>query len=115
MTETTKKRRVLAEDHYSFLAIHPGEMLQDELDARDISVDQFADIINCNRQDFRNIIDGKSPITAEIAMKIEAATDIKAYIWIGLQKDYDYQTAQKDPKLIQMLKQIRLSAASVLL
>ncbi len=103
------------EDSIPFLAIHPGEHLMDELEYRGIEVDQFADVIKCDHEDFRKIIDGKAPITTEVAMKIEAAIGAKAYVWLGLQEDYDIQMAHKDKKLARVLKQIQSAAASVLL
>ncbi|MBP3510912.1 MAG: HigA family addiction module antidote protein [Prevotella sp.] len=108
--ETTKKiyapnELVCAE------AIHPGEMLKDELQARGISQKKFAAIIDMPYTAFNEIINGKRPITTDTALKIEAATNIAANIWLGLQADYNMQTARHDSKLSVILEHIRKSVA----
>ncbi len=92
-------------------AIHPGEMLRDELQARGISQRKFAKIIGMPYTAFNEIINGKRPITTDTALKIEAATGISATMWIGLQTDYNMQTARRDNKLSAILENIRKSVA----
>ena len=92
-------------------AIHPGEMLKDELQARGISQKKFAGIIDMPYTAFNEIINGKRPITTDTALKIEAATGIAANIWLGLQADYNMQTARRDSKLSVILEHIRKSVA----
>lgn len=60
---------------------------------------------------FNEIINGKRPITTDTALKIEAATGISANIWVGLQSDYNIQTARKDSKLSAILEDIRKAVA----
>lgn len=91
--------------------IHPGEMLKDELQARGISQRKFAALINVSYSVLNEVLNGKRPITTEYALKIEAATGIKAYVWINMQAAYNIQTAQQDSRLSAMLDQIRRSAA----
>lgn len=90
---------------------HPGEMLREELQARGISQRKFAGIIGMPYTAFNEIVNGKRSITTETALKIEAATGIKAHIWIGLQTDYNLETAQKDSTLTAVLQQIRKTVA----
>lgn len=91
--------------------IHPGEMLKDELEARGLSQKKFAAIIGMPYTAFNEIINGKRPITTDTALKIEAATGIAANIWLGLQADYNMQTARRDSKLSAVLENIRKVAA----
>ena len=91
--------------------IHPGEMLKDELQARGISQRKFAEIIGCSYSFLNEIIKGKRSISTETALKIEAATGIKAYIWLRLQSAYNMQAAKADKKLNDLLAQIRQAAA----
>ena len=93
------------------VAIHPGEMLRDELQARGMSQRKFAGIIGMPYTAFNEIINGKRPITTDTALKIEAATGIAATIWLGLQTDYNMQTARRDNKLTAILENIRKSVA----
>lgn len=91
--------------------IHPGEILKDELDARDISQRKFAAVIGVSYSVLNEVINGKRPITTEYALKIEAATGIPAYIWVNMQTAYNMQTARRDSKLSVILDNIRKAAA----
>ena len=91
--------------------IHPGEMLKDELQARGMSQKKFAAIIGMPYTAFNEIINGKRSITTDTALKIEAATGIAADLWLGLQADYNMQTARHDSRLSLILEQIRKAVA----
>ncbi len=93
------------------MAIHPGEMLSDELESRGLSQRKFASLIGCSSSFINEIVKGKRAITIETALKIEAATGIKAHIWIDMQTDYNMQMAHKDNKLSTLLNKIRNAAA----
>lgn len=60
---------------------------------------------------FNEIVNGKRPITTDTALKVEAATGIAATMWIGLQADYNMQTARHDSKLSTILENIRKAVA----
>ena len=94
-------------------AIHPGEMLKDELQARGLSQRKFAGIIGMPYTAFNEIINGKRSITTDTALKIEAATGIAADLWLGLQADYNMQTARHDSRLSLILEQIRKAVAAL--
>jgi len=91
--------------------IHPGEMLKDELQARGLSQRKFAGIIGMPYTAFNEIVNGKRSITTDTALKIEAATGIAADLWLGLQADYNMQTARHDSRLSVILEQIRKAVA----
>lgn len=96
-----------------FMAIHPGEMLKDELEARGISQNKFAKLIGCSSSFLSEMINGKRSITTETALKIEAATGIKAHIWVDLQSEYNMQMARNDSKPSSVLKGIRSASAAM--
>lgn len=91
--------------------IHPGEILKDELQARNISQRKFAALIGMSYSVLNEMINGKRPVTTEYALKIEAATGIKAYIWLNMQAAYNMQTARCDRNLAVVLEQIRKAVA----
>ncbi len=105
------KRIYSPEELIPFQTIHPGEMLKDELEARAISQRKFAEIIDCSYAVLNELFNGKRPISTEYALKIEAATGIKAHIWLVLQADYNLQTAKSYHKLTSILERIRQTAA----
>jgi len=93
------------------MPIHPGEILKDELEARNMSQRKFASLIGVSYSVLNEIINGKRPVTTEYALKIEAATGIPAYIWIDMQARYNMQTARNDRKLSAILDNIRKAVA----
>ncbi len=105
------KRIYSPDELIPFQPIHPGEMLKDELEARGISQRKFADVIGCSYSVLNEILNGKRPVTTEYALKVEAATGIKAHIWLDLQADYNLQTAKADNRLLVILENIRKTAA----
>ena len=109
--EATAKKIYAPNELVCAVAIHPGEMLKDELQARGMSQRKFAGIIGMPYTAFNEIINGKRPITTDTALKIEAATNIAADLWLGLQADYKMQTARSDNRLSAMLEQIRQAVA----
>ncbi len=105
------KRMYSPDELIPFQPIHPGEMLKDELEARGISQRKFAEVIDCSYSVLNEILNGKRPVTTEYALKVEAATGIKAHIWLELQADYNLQTAKSDNRLLVILENIRKTAA----
>lgn len=93
------------------VAIHPGEMLRDELEARGVSQRKFATTLGMSYSVLNEIVNCKRPVTTELALKIEAATSIPAYIWVDIQKDYDIQLARKDRRMLSVMERIRKAAA----
>ena len=108
----TKRIYALYDLHPS-TPIHPGEILKDELEARCMSQRRFAAIIGVSYSVLNEVINGKRPITTEYALKIEAATDIPAYIWINMQSAYNMQTARQNNKLAVVLENIRKAVAEL--
>lgn len=91
--------------------IHPGEILKDELEARNMSQRKFAAIIGVSYSVLNEVVNGKRPITTEYALKIEAATDIPAYVWVNMQAAYNMQAARRNNKLAIALENIRKAVA----
>lgn len=100
-----------AGDLMPYAPTHPGEILKEELQARGISQKRFAQMIEMSYTALNEILNGKRPVSAETAMKIEAATDIDAHFWIDLQADYNYHVARRDSSLTLCLQKIRSVAA----
>ena len=109
--ETASKRVYAPWELVCAEAIHPGEMLRDELEARGLSQKKFAALIGMPYTAFNEIINGKRPITAETALRIEAATGISANIWTGLQADSNMQIARQNKLLLPVLARIRQAAS----
>lgn len=69
-------------------AIHPGEILRDELEARAVTQKEFAKIIGIAYTQLNEIINGKRNISPDLAVLLETALDIDAKYWLSLQYIY---------------------------
>jgi len=88
------------------IATHPGEVLKDELNARDIKQKDFAAQISMQPTMLNEIINGKRPITADIAILFEKALDIPANFWMNFQVQYELDNARIKERNIQKLQLI---------
>lgn len=69
---------------------HPGEILLKEyLEPAGLKAAALARATGLSTGRISEILNGKRDITAEIALRLECATDVSAKLWLGLQNDYD--------------------------
>lgn len=71
-----------------FKATCPGAIIAEELDFLGIAPNEFAKLIGMELTDFSSLLIGNSPLSAEIAQRIERHTDLKAYQLMALQSKY---------------------------
>ncbi|HSV11532.1 MAG TPA: HigA family addiction module antitoxin [Hanamia sp.] len=71
------------------IALLPGEVLRDELEARDLTQSAFAMKIGVYPSHFSDILKGKRRLSALVALKLEEELGISAEFWVGLQADYE--------------------------
>jgi len=102
---------MIANNLTPFKPTHPGSLLKDELEYRNISQIQFSKKLGVPNTAFNEILNGKRPVTTDFALLIEAALNIPAYILIGLQSDYNLQIAKKNKKLLERITEIRKFAS----
>lgn len=70
-------------------AIHPGEMLEEYLEAHGLSQAEFARRADLTPKLVNTIIKGHNPVEADTALALERVTGTRAYIWTGLQKEWE--------------------------
>jgi HTH-type transcriptional regulator/antitoxin HigA len=68
--------------------IHPGEILEETLQARGISNMELAARCEVTPKHISSIINGKAPITPETAIMLERILDVKASLWLKIDADY---------------------------
>lgn len=75
---------------------HPGEGLkEDVLAPLGLTVTETAKALGISRKTLSEIINGKSPITPDIAVRLERAfTNPPADMWLRLQAAYDLRRAE---------------------
>ncbi len=102
---------MIANNLTPFEPTHPGELIKDELEARNMSQAALARQIGMSPTQLNEIIHGKRAVNTETAMLLEAAWGIDADLWLNLQADYDKQMARSNPKFMDRLAAIRKVAA----
>ena len=76
--------------------IHPGEHLEEFLEDVDISRSQFAKAIGVSPARVNRILNRRSPITADIVLKLGRAFYTSAEFWMSLQRMYDLEVARAE-------------------
>lgn len=79
----------------SDLIWHPGELLAEELEAREMTQKELALAMGRPPQAINEIVRGKKAITAETAVQLEHALGIKAQFWMNLQTSYDIKRVRQ--------------------
>jgi len=90
-----------------FFAIHPGELIKEEIEVRGISQKKLAEIMGVPYTMLNEILNGKRNVSTEIALMFEAALDINAEMLVNMQASFSLQTAMKDTKLLKRFDSIR--------
>ena len=76
-------------------AIHPGEILEETLDARGIRKGDFATRCGISTKTISLLINGKAPITPDTAIQFEKVLGVSAAIWLNLFTNYSLFKARK--------------------
>lgn len=90
------------------MAIHPGEMLKDELDTRGISQKDFALLTGIPHTQLNEIIKGKRGIYAETALLIGKALKMDAVLWTNMQMNYELDLAKLNEKNMSRVEAINI-------
>ncbi len=98
----------------SYIPVHPGEILKEELQARGISQKKIAQITEVPYTMLNEILNGKRQLSAEVALMFEAALGVSAEMLIGIQTRFNLQVAREDSSYRSRLESIRKICASLL-
>ena len=75
---------------------HPGlSVRQDCIEPLDLSITETADILGVTRQTLNNLVNGKSGISPEMAIRLDKAFGGGAETWLRLQMAYDLAQARQ--------------------
>jgi len=105
--------KMIANNLTPFEPTHPGEVLKEELQVREISQKQFAELVGVPYTALNEILNSKRPMSVDFSMRVEAALNIDAELFINMQTRYNTQTARKDHNLSKRLEAIRKLCASL--
>lgn len=70
---------------------HPGELVRhDCLEPSGLTVTAAADVLGVSRKTLDNLVNGRSGVSPEMAVRLAAAFGGSAQAWINMQAQYDY-------------------------
>ncbi len=69
--------------------VHPGELLQANLEELGVSVAEAAKALHVTRQQLHNVIGGRSAVSPEMAVRFEKALGGSADMWLRMQAAFD--------------------------
>ena len=69
---------------------HPGEILKSMyMEPLNVTITQVAEALNVSRKHVSSIVNGRSPVTPDMAARIAGVFATEPDIWINLQAQYD--------------------------
>ncbi|MDP4265781.1 MAG: HigA family addiction module antitoxin [Bacteroidota bacterium] len=74
---------------FTDVTLHPGEVLQMELAARNIKKIEFAELLGMKPGHFSELLHGKRHVSAATALKLEKLLGIPAEYWMRVQVYHD--------------------------
>ena len=77
-----------------FVATHPGEMIKDELRERKLTQKQLALETGIKPSVLSETINGKRPVSKNMALALAQTLGIPADIWMNLQTQYDLDSVR---------------------
>ena len=82
---------------------HPGlSVRHDCIEPLDLTITEAADILGVTRQALNNLVNGKSGISPEMAIRLEKAFGGTAEEWLRMQLAYDLAEARKTAARIKV-------------
>ena len=85
---------------------HPGRIVRhDCLEPLGLSVTAGAKVLGVTRQALNNIVNGKSGISPEMAIRLTKAFGSTEETWLRMQLAYDLAQARKDESKIKVKRQ----------
>lgn len=87
-------------------AIHPGEILADELGEMTLSANALARALDVPANRVTEILNGKRSITADTALRLARFFGTSARLWLNLQQSYDLAVAEKElgPRIVETVR-----------
>ena len=75
---------------------HPGRIVRQEcIEPLDLTIKDAAERLGVTRQTLSNLVNEKSGISPEMAIRLSKAFGSNPEIWLGIQMDFDLAEAEK--------------------
>ena len=94
--------------------VHPGQIVRyDCLEPLGMSVTEGAKVLGVTRQTLNNVVNGKSGISPEMAIRLSKAFGSTPETWLRMQLAYDLAQARKHESKIKVRRQRELQELHV--
>src|SRR5207248_2374811 len=91
------------------VALPPGELIREEIDARGWSQAQFARVLGRPLQAVNQIINGRKRVTPQTALEIASALGTSPEVWLNLESAYQLARAKRpDPRIARRARRLVL-------
>lgn len=93
---------------------HPGEVLRELwLEPLGLTVSKAADALAVSRKTLSQIVNGRGPITPDMALRLAIAFNSRAGLWLDMQAQYDaWQVEQRRAELEKVVSVVRWEIAA---
>ncbi len=82
---------------------HPGRIVRREcIEPLGLTVTEAAMALGVTRQTLNNLVNGKSGVSPQMAIRLSKAFGGSAEVWLGLQMDYDLARAENHADRIKV-------------
>lgn len=82
---------------------HPGEVLKEEyLEVLKLSVTELAERLGVSRKNLSSILNERTGISAEMAIRLSKAFSTSPELWMGLQMQFELSQAMKGEEHISV-------------
>jgi addiction module HigA family antidote len=69
-----------------------------------VSITTAADALGVSRKHVSEIVNGRAPVSADMAVRLAAAFDTEPDLWVNLQAQYDlWEATQRTPPKVKRL------------
>ena len=107
------ENRMIANNLEPFIPTHPGEIIKDEIVFRGISQRLLAKTIDVPAGLLNEVLNGKRPLSAEMALLIGQALNIDPAPLLAMQADFNLLSAKRNNSIKERLMKIRKIAAAL--
>ncbi len=84
---------------HSALPTHPGELLREEVEFRELKKAEFARQLGILPGHLSEVFNGRRPIGARLALKLEETLGVEAELWLRLQNSHELAVLRLDRKV----------------
>lgn len=95
------------------ITTHPGDVLKEELESRNISQKKFSEVLGVPYTQLNEILNGKRSVTTDFALMVEAALGINPELLVNMQTRYNMSLSKQKKSLVARLLDIKKACAAM--